>query len=218
MAVLKGGALLVEDPAVDNDLLRAREMYDLDVLVSPADHAHAVAVLKSAGYQRAPMSRFEPDHALTFRKEGEAGLVDLHRALGSNLPFGLMPVEDVLGRSLPATVLGAAVRILPPADVLVHDVWHSEVADLNYRVGGLPVRQLFGFTQLFDGLATPEVWREVRDRFEAAGLSAVLAAHCELARHLFRLDISDPGTSVAAAAAASSTRRLWRRWKPSVRG
>jgi hypothetical protein len=201
--VLKGGVLLAEVegwPLSSEDvvLARAREMSDLDVCVAPADYGRAADVLTGLGYERAPLWRFEPDHATTFAREGEVGTIDLHHALGVSEARQLLPFDDVLARSLRATVLDSTCRVLAPADALVHDIVHSELADLNYRIGGLPLRQIYSFTQLYARWASPEVWREVCQRLDSAGHGRVLAAHCELVRSMFGADIDMPARTIAA--------------------
>jgi hypothetical protein len=153
--------------------------------------------LARAGYEL-HLPGYEPDHALSFEAHGQPGPVDLHRALGVGPVLDVLPAIDVLRRSEERDVLGVPCRVPSPADALVHCIVHSELQDLNYRVGGIGLRQLYTFVLLRRKLAGPEVWTEVCDRMERAGLGRVHGAHAELVRRLFNLDSARPPSSASS--------------------
>ena len=195
-AVLKGGALLVDAPSQplsldDRQMVAAREMSDIDLLVAPTDHLRAQEILAEAGYHSvtgSPVAELEPDHATTMVAAKLPGPLDLHRALGMAAGAELMPVEELMSRATPARIGSASCLVLAPGDALVHTIWHAQMQNANYRYRILPTRQLHSCA-LFLRAVGSERWPEVRERYDRAGFSDILDAQAEQLRYLFGIEL-----------------------------
>jgi hypothetical protein len=119
LVALKGAALL--DSAYHDR--GARPMGDVDLAVRPERVADAVAALRKAGLtpkEENPVRFLTVHHSLAFRHE-EGQEIDLHRGM-LWLP-GLD--EDFWQGSIEGEVAGTCVRILQPADQLLHVCVHG---------------------------------------------------------------------------------------------
>lgn len=194
--LLKGAAYLL-DGTFGRPSHRA--MWDLDLLVDRSDLAVATGALRSIGYEEQPARTMDSDHERSFRKEGEAVLLDIHFELGELPVTSVFPTEEALTTSTERHEQGIRFRTLAPAQVMLHGVLHSELQDLNHAVGGIAVRQLYTYSVLAREFGDRVDWELVRVRLAASGLEGVHAAHSHLLRRLFGVE-SDPDATVAARA------------------
>lgn len=162
--LLKGAIRLVDGLYPDPGW---RLMRDLDVLVPRDRLRRAAACLGRIGY--APVQAEGPRphrHLPPLARPEDHAPVELH---GDLLPRrGLCPAEDVIARSRPARLDGAAVRLPAAADQLVHLVAHDRLDDPFRRTGTIALRGVVELVLLGRaGDAVPEAL----GRFAAAGLA-----------------------------------------------
>jgi len=127
VVVLKGAALAL----TVYDHIGQRPFHDLDILVDPSRFAAALADLERQGWSR--VYDYDPglwDHAVTLRR-GDVTL-DVHRRHCRELvvPGGLDRSWDMIRTVIAPRPLrsGRSVRVLAPADTLVHTLAHGPLA------------------------------------------------------------------------------------------
>lgn len=134
VVVLKGAALAL----TVYDHVGQRPFHDLDILVNPSRFAAALADLERDGWSR--VYHYDPglwDHAVTLRR-GDVTL-DVHRRHCRELvvPGQLDHSWDIIQTVIAPRPLrsGRSVRVLAPADTLVHTLAHGPLAlqPLNMR-------------------------------------------------------------------------------------
>lgn len=186
--LLKGGAALAEEQAGRRPA-RHRFMNDLDMLVSRHALEDSVVALQGIGYRLLPHPverRAVEPHDLPMVRAGTLGPVELHVELGGFATVSVLPATVALESSVGRVVDGLRYRVLGPTERLVHHVLHAQVHDLNHRVLGLPVRQLWFFC--LEVQAEPDAdWSAVARRLAGGGHRTALACYVDLARTLFGL-------------------------------
>jgi hypothetical protein len=194
--LLKGASFLLDGTFADPG---ARTMRDLDILVMKADLEAAMGALAGVGYRVVPTRTMESDHERSMRRDGDAGAIDLHFDLGEAPVVEVLPTAEALAEARTCTTDGISYRLLAPAHVLLHNVLHSELQDLNHAVGGIAVRQLHTFVAVHRRIDDRKGVDAVRERLAAHGLHRLHEAHAHLVRRLFGLD-AGPGPTLSARA------------------
>lgn len=163
--LLKGAAGLL---GAADAYAASRMVTDLDLLVEPGQVDEARAALADLGYRRLE-GRVTGRHAVgDFIRDIDVGAVDLHIDLIDEP--GLLPLADVMARTVVCAWVGVRARVLSPTDRVLHLLLHDLVQDHGIHDGRLNFRHLHELATLAEAGA-PVRWDEV-------------AAH--LARH--RLD------------------------------
>jgi hypothetical protein len=174
--LLKGAAGLFDSP---DDYASTRIVTDLDLLVGAGRITDACAVLESLGYRRLE-GRAPGAHAAgDFIRDIDVGAVDLHVHL-LNEPQ-LLPVADVLERSVLTESGGLQARCLAPTDRVLHLLLHDLVQDQGLHDGRLNIRHLHEIA-ILAAAGSPVCWDEIVARLALRRLdpalgSALLAAH-----------------------------------------
>ena len=149
-----------------------RTYFDADLLVSPADRAVARRVLTARGFEPTPHARLDADlgHALTFVRETDGALVDLHHGLHG---MSEVPPERVWAAASSdtrtITVAGVPVTILGPTMQLLHAALHLGALD------GPADRAWIDLSRALD-LSSAEEWEAAVELAETLGVAHELAA------------------------------------------
>ncbi|HEY3671430.1 MAG TPA: nucleotidyltransferase family protein, partial [Acidimicrobiia bacterium] len=181
----------------------ARTMADLDVLV-PAEHAlRAYDLLLDAGYVEHPEPIGEhADHHLPMLCDGDV-TVELHVEPLVSRWRALVPAGQMLRRAMYRPTERGVLLLADDTDTFVHLVAHAQLQEETHALLGLPLRALFE-TAL---VQQSEIrWRDVRARFEAAGVAPVLDAHLHATRHWFGADELPTPSAGSARRARAHTR------------
>lgn len=149
----------------------SRIVTDLDLLIDVERAPDAQAVLLALGYRRIE-GRAVGAHAVgDFIRHIDVGAVDLHVCL-LNEPR-LLPVEEVLGRSVECEVDGLRARRLSPTDRVLHLLLHDLVQDHGIHDGRLNLRHLHEIAVLV-AAASPVRWEEIAARLAPHRLGPVV--------------------------------------------
>lgn len=130
-AVLKGFAtahLDYPDPSM-------RQSADVDLLVAPAELAHALEVLGGLGWSQAyalPRDHLEFTHAVTLRNERHVE-VDLHQRIGHRALGRLVPTDELLAARRPFEIAGRRLHALSDADRVIHAGLHEATSRNDYH-------------------------------------------------------------------------------------
>jgi hypothetical protein len=185
-----------------------RSMADLDVLVDAAHASRAYELLLSAGYAPHPEPIGEhADHHLPMLCDGDV-TVELHVEPLVSRWRALVSAEPMLRRAMHRPTARGVLLLADDTDTLVHLVAHAQLQDETYTLLGLPLRALFETAQLATGVIEPgEIcWKDVRARFDAAGVGHVLDAHLHATRHWFGAATGPDVATGGARRAAAHTR------------
>ena len=123
--VLKGAALTLSV----YDYVGQRPFHDLDVLVDPRRHAQALSALREQGWRQG--GDFVGSPHVSMRRADV--LLDLHRKHSTELVLTGQPtsawdnIETVVARRPLRS--GRTIRILAPADALLHTIAHGTAAE-----------------------------------------------------------------------------------------
>ncbi len=99
-----------------------RHCHDLDLLVPEEQLDAAAGALREAGFE--PRESARPPHGSVALVHGSGFPVSLHTQLFRAAAFNA-GLADIWRRSVAASLAGAPVRLLPPADTLVHLLVHA---------------------------------------------------------------------------------------------
>jgi hypothetical protein len=180
-----------------------RTMADLDVLVD-ADHApRAFDLLLAAGYEEHPDPIGEhADHHLPMLCTGDV-TVELHVEPLVSRWRALVPAEQMLRRAMYRPTPRGVRLLADDTDTFVHLVAHAQLQEETHTLLGLPLRALFETAQV----GSDEIrWRDVRARFDVAGVGHVLDAHLHGTRHWFGASTLPEPAPEGARRAAAHTR------------
>jgi hypothetical protein len=183
----------------------ARTMVDLDVLVDATRATDAYDLLQASGYEQHP----EPigdhaDHHLPMLRAGDI-TVELHVEPLISRWRPLLPAHEMLRRARTRPTAGGGLLLADDTDAAVHLVAHAQLQEETYTLLGLPLRALCETARL----ASVDIrWRDVRRRFDAAGVGHVLDAHLHGARHWFGASAVPAPSPGGARRAAAHTRLI----------
>jgi hypothetical protein len=176
-----------------------RTMADLDILVDAAHASPAFDLLRAAGYEEHPDPIGEhADHHLPMLCDGDV-TVELHVEPLVSRWRALVPADQMLRRAMYRPTARGVLLLADDTDTFVHLVAHAQLQEETHTLLGLPLRALFETAQL----GRDEIrWKEVRIRFDDAGVGHVLDAHLHGTRHWFgAASVPDPAPSDTRRAA-----------------
>jgi hypothetical protein len=191
---LKGAAHLAEGVFRPGE----RVMVDLDLVVHDLDQA--VAALEPMGYESRPGRLFAHPHELPLVADGAPGPVELHTTVGAPDVVAVLPTAEIWAAARRTEMGGGPLSTLAPTHQVVHNVLHAQVQDRNHAVAGIGLRQLHTFAALVRCHDADIDWHDVRARFGAHDLDAVLDGYLDLARVLLDAPVPSPRQPTAARA------------------
>jgi hypothetical protein len=165
--VLKGAHLA----ALAYEQIALRPMNDLDLLVHRADLERTASTLRDLGYvaeeEAEDLEAWCQEHAhLPGMLKPPWTAIEVHWTL---LPPGRLrtiPIADLWARSRPATVAGAATRVLSPEDLLLHLCLHaaSHEPDGPFGLGLRPLCDIAATIRRWgDAISWPQVQSRARE-------------------------------------------------------
>jgi hypothetical protein len=160
----------------------ARTMVDADILVDPESVDEAEAVVGRLGYRPVPAPASTHQLAPVVRP-GQAGSVELHRALAVERWADIVDPAAVLDRSSPAP---GGRRQASRTDSAVHLVAHAQLHDEGYLLWRLPLRAVHETALMLSGAEEVD-WDEVARAFSRVRRRAALVAHLDMTARLFAL-------------------------------
>jgi hypothetical protein len=158
----------------------ARTMVDADILVDPQDADAAQAVVRRLGYESVPATASAHQLAPMIRP-GQAGSVELHRALTVERWAGIVDAAAVLDRS---RVVRGGRRQASRNDSAIHLVAHAHLHDEGYLLWLLPLRAAHESALMVSGGEDVD-WDEVARAFCGVRRRGALVNHLELTARLF---------------------------------
>lgn len=177
--VLKGGVCFYESDAV---VMGDRIMADLDFVVPEVDMDRCIEALRAAGYEPRGMAGEWTYHYLPMYRKGTLAEIEVHVFIGEQRHV-LTPAEAWLEAvRLPTDKI--KIKALSPTHRVLHNIFHSEVQDLGYRLGFTALRQLHDLEKisLFHGKSVDWTW--ISNRMAEHGLEKELCARLYLAERL----------------------------------
>jgi Uncharacterised nucleotidyltransferase len=211
--LLKGARHLI-DPALP--WAEAREMRDLDLLISSQEGEGALAALVALGYVAEPHPPPIDQHLPELQREGHA-TIELHtHALAFNARK-LLTTAEVRARAVPQDFAGRRCLVLPDEWHLLHGLLNHQVSDRGHARHVLAIKGLWELAILGNELSEPG-WRSISAHLLGHGQADILASWLVQANRLFGLRLPD-GVEIsdAARAHADTTFRTahspdWMRW------
>lgn len=186
----------------------ARVLRDLDILVPRAKHERVRAILGAIGYNAS--ADWLETYFCELTRPGAIAPIDLHWYVSAQRD--LLPPQEAIHGSTPATSGDLRFRILSPDHQIVHNVLHSELQDGGNAVGFIWIRQLVDLFAICTHYEDQIDWSKIRDRFSQHGLERVLIARLYMAHKLLGLTMP-PGIHPTLAARAHYQRSLGQlRW------
>jgi Uncharacterised nucleotidyltransferase len=158
----------------------ARTMVDADILVDPQAADAAQAVVRQLGYEPVPATASAHQLAPLIRP-GQAGSVELHRALTVERWAGVVDAAAVLDRS---RVVHGGRRQASRSDSAIHLVAHAHLHDEGYLLWLLPLRAAHESALMVSGREDVD-WDEVARAFRGVRRRGALVNHLELTARLF---------------------------------
>ena len=183
VVLLKGTAYAAADLSAG----RGRSIGDLDILVPRAALAKVEQALLAAGWE---WVKEDPYDDLYYRRwmhelpplihRERDRMIDVHHTI---LPLTARPKPDAAALVEDSVPLADGLRILPPADMVVHACAHL-FADGDLA-GGL--RNLWDIDRLLREFAAADAgfWERVQERAERHGLAGAVRRAARLGRHLY---------------------------------
>jgi hypothetical protein len=181
-----------------------RVMADLDLLVDPSEVTPALAALEIAGYRPQAAPGYRVPHETLLFASGQPVPVELHAEIGGRGIRHVLTSSDYLGGRA-VTRDDLTYRSADPAHVVLHNVLHAQMQDRNYKVFGLPLRQLHTLTAYVRKQDRDIDWPTVRSAMDRVGETAVLDAYLDLARRFmaFPADLAPRPTPALRARRAA---------------
>ena len=190
-----------------------RMMTDLDVMVPRAALAECVAALRRQGYVELHDNGFPAHHHYPpLGRPGDAASLELH-VEPLDLPYRrLLPANDIVASAAAWELEGARFAVPSPWSRIVHSIAHAELADRDYLLGRLPIRDLLDLALLTNPPGGID-WALIRQRFNAIGAGAALHFHLLAAERLFGLP-RNPPTPATTYARILYRRAIWQADRP----
>jgi hypothetical protein len=167
---------------------RGRRIGDLDILVPRAALGDAEALLKKAGWQGVKDDPYDDRYYREWMHEipplvhkERGGVIDVHHTI---LPLTARLRPDAAALIKSATVLPDGLRVLGPAEMVLHAAAHLAY-DGEFDGGA---RNLWDIVQLIEHFADDDFWRSIESAAHRHQLTGPLARSLRLARELYGLD------------------------------
>ena len=157
---LKGGALLLDEKVPDGSAVM---LGDLDLLIQPQEVERAVGIATSLGYKAGPM--VAGGHSVVLWHPERGASIDLHHDLGPQRH--VLAAAEANGRAERAGAF--PVRRLSPTDRAIHNIYHAQIQNRNYRLAILSLHQLCNLGLLIEGHGSRIDWDFVTHQFERGG-------------------------------------------------
>jgi hypothetical protein len=178
---LKGGALLL-----DNDLPEhnAVMLSDLDLLVRADEVQRAISAAASLGYRAS--SAAPGGHSVVLWHPDRIASIDLHHDLGPQRH--VLAAAEADGRAERAGAF--PLRRLSPTDRAIHNIYHAQIQNRNYRLAILSLHQLCNLGLLIESHGNRIDWDFVRRQFERCGYTSHFMTYLYLAERLLGIRTS----------------------------
>jgi hypothetical protein len=181
--------------AADLDASIGRSVGDLDIMVPRASLSAVEAALLEAGWEHVKDAEGYDDsyyrrwmHELPpLIHRTRDRMIDVHHTI---LPLTARPRPDAAAMIAASVTLDNGLRILCPADVVIHAAAHL-FADGDLA-GGL--RNLWDIDRLLREFASPDFWRTLAERARLHQLHGPVARALRLANRLYATPV-DPGVA-----------------------
>ena len=178
---LKGGALLLDEKVPDGSAVM---LSDLDLLIQPQEVERAVGIATSLGYRAGPM--VAGGHSVVLWHPERGASIDLHHDLGPQRH--VLAAAEANGRAERAGAF--PVRRLSPTDRAIHNIYHAQIQNRNYRLAILSLHQLCNLGLLIEGHGSRIDWDFVTHQFERGGYESHLLAYLYAAERLLGIETS----------------------------
>ncbi|HTU11134.1 MAG TPA: nucleotidyltransferase family protein [Allosphingosinicella sp.] len=198
VVLLKGTAFY----AADLDACAGRSVGDLDILVPRADIERVEQALLAAGWERLkPADGYDDQYYRQWMHEiaplihrTRDRMIDVHHTI---LPLTARPTPDAESLIADSVELESGLRILAPADIIVHAAAHL-IADGDLA-GGL--RNLWDIDRLLRQFAAadPAFWTTLEERAVRHQLRGAVRRAVRLSHQLYATPVPDG----------------WRAWRPA---
>jgi len=180
--LLKGGANLLSglyaDPAF-------RVMVDLDVLVPVERISDCAAALHRHGYHVLFDSGFPAHHHYpALGQAGAAASVELHVEVLDRSCSRLLGPAEVFATAASVETEGTRFAVPSPEHRLIHTIAHVQLANLDYILGRLALRELLDFALLSRAFAGAIDWDDIARRFSEHRGATALSFHSLAAQDL----------------------------------
>jgi hypothetical protein len=185
-----------------------RMMIDLDVLVPDDRLSECVQHLRADGFVELLTNwNFSGHHHYPpLGRPGAIAAVELHRE-PIDAPYrGLLTSKEVFDDAIVVEKAGAKLAVPSARCRIIHAVAHAQLADQNYFLGRLPLRELLDFAHLHNTHGQVIDWGEFAKRF--ANCRAALEFHLLAAERLLNVPIH-PSVRISWAAKAFYQRAVW---------
>jgi hypothetical protein len=175
--LLKGTANLLSGLYLDKSV---RFISDMDILVPENRLADCMNRLRAAGYDYLFPSEDEywktHHHGPPLLKKDCCFRIELHSRLLSRQPRNLIDACEVLSDSIPLSIGISRVRIPSTSHRLIHNVAHAQLADRDFLLGNLQLRQLYDLILLAEKIQEEE-WQKISFMFDRFGYSSAFAGY-----------------------------------------
>jgi hypothetical protein len=178
---LKGGALLLDEGLPEHNAIM---LSDVDLLVRAEEVQRAVSAAASLGYSAS--SATPGGHSVVLWHPDRIASIDLHHDLGPQRH--VLAAGEVDGRAERAGTL--PLRRLSPTDRAIHNIYHAQIQNRNYRLAMLSLHQLCNLGLLIEGHGDRIDWDFVRRRFERCGYTSHFMTYLYLAERLLGIRTS----------------------------
>jgi hypothetical protein len=179
--VLKGGAFLFDEPLADENAVM---LSDLDLLVQADQVEQAVGGAISLGYTVS--SAVPGGHSVVLCHPERVASIDLHHDLGPQRH--VLAAEEAMRRAEKAGAF--SVRRLSPTDRAIHNIYHAQIQNRNYRLAILSLHQLCNFGLLVGRYGSEIDWDIVSRRFDRCGYKSHFHAYLYSAERLLGIKTS----------------------------
>lgn len=177
--MLKGGLHLFE---ASPEMLGARFLRDLDILVPESSIDSCIQGLREAGYVPEGEDEDWTYHYRPMRHPKHMLAIELHIRPGEQRSF-LTP-EEAWSQAVQVGSPDLKVLALGPAHRIAHNVFHSEVQDYGYLLGSICLRQLYDLANICARYESGIDWQDIAGRMERHGMSRMFRARMYMACEL----------------------------------
>jgi hypothetical protein len=169
---IKGAAILLDSP--QNDCIM---MSDIDVLVPSSEFGTAIKVAACLGYKSAHSAG---QHSAVLENPEHVATIDLHVDLGPQQH--VLAAHEAIARA--ERILNLTLWQLCPTDRVIHNIYHAQIQNRNYKLGIVSLHQLCNFGLLVGAHEDRIDWDFVALRFEEQGYRSAFRSYLYAADRL----------------------------------